>query len=72
MATIAQRRVLEVLKNKIIGTDERFEGYNTYLARTLYNILDLENERPHNIAQKVSREVTALGEILVKNDGNLE
>ncbi|MCY3627159.1 MAG: hypothetical protein OXG88_05910 [Gammaproteobacteria bacterium] len=72
MTTIAQRRVLEVLKNKIISTDERFVGYNTHLARTLYNILDLENERPHNIAQQVSREVTALGEILVNKKGNLE
>ncbi|QDV48458.1 hypothetical protein [Gimesia fumaroli] len=72
MATAPQKMVLEVIKNKVMEIDERYEGYHTELTRALYDILALESDRPHNIALQVSRRVTALGEYLVQKEGNLE
>ena len=72
MATAPQNKVLEVIKNKMMSVDDRYEGYQTDLTETLYGILTLESDRPHNIAQQVSRRVTALGERLVQKEGNLE
>ncbi len=72
MATTAQKKALEVLKYKVLSTENRFTGYHDELMKTLYNIWCLENERPHNITQCVSRQVTALGERLVQEKGNLE
>ncbi len=72
MATAAQNKALEVLKDKVMNTDERYDGYHDDLTGTLYDILALENERTYNISQQVSRLVAALGELLVQKEGNLE
>ena len=72
MTTAPQNKVLEVLKNKVMEVDERYESYRTDLTEVLYDILALESDRPHNIALQVSRKVTALGERLVQKEGNME
>ena len=72
MATTAQKKTLEVLKYEVLSTENRFTGYHDELMKTLHNIWVLENDRPYNIAQLVSREVTVLGERLVQEEGNLE
>lgn len=72
MATAPQNKVLEVIKSKVMNVDERYEGYQTDLTEALYDILALESDRPHNIAQQVSRRVTAIGERLVQKEGDLE
>lgn len=72
MAATPQNKVLEVIKNKVMNIDERYDGYHTDLTEALYDILALERDRPHNIAQQVSRRVAALGEILIQKKGNLE
>ncbi|MCU7860978.1 MAG: hypothetical protein KZQ86_14365 [Candidatus Thiodiazotropha sp. (ex Lucinoma kastoroae)] len=72
MATAPQNKVLEVIKSKVMDVDERYEGYQTDLTEALHDILALESDRPHNIAQQVSRRVTAIGERLVQKEGDLE
>lgn len=72
MASAPQNKVLEVIKKKVININERYDGYQTDLTEALYDILALESDRPHNIAQQISRRVTALGEHLVKNEGEME
>ena len=72
MAAAPQNRVLEVIKNKVMSVDDRFDGYHADLTGVLHDILALESDPPHNISQQVSRQVTALGERLVQNKGNLE
>ena len=72
MATAPQKKVLEVIKNKIMDVDERYTDYHTDIMKTLYEILALENDPPYNIAQEVSRQIKVLGELLVKKDGNIK
>jgi len=72
MASAPQNKVLEVIKDRVMNIEERYDGYQTHLAEALYDILLLENHRPHNISQQISRRVSALGERLVKFEGNLE
>ena len=72
MATAPQKKVLEVIKNKMMKVDERYEGYRADLMEALYDTLALESDPPFNIAQRVSRRITALGELLVKKKGKIE
>lgn len=72
MAAAPQKQALEVVKEKVMQIDERYDGYRMDLIATLNDILTLERDRPQAIAQQVSRCVTALGENLVKNEGNVE
>lgn len=72
MAAAPQSKALEVIKEKILAVDSRYDGYNADLTETLHDILHLENDRPHNIAQQISRRVTALAEILVQQKGDVE
>lgn len=72
MKSAPQKKVLEVIRNKVMSVDDRYEGYRTDLTAALYDILALENDRPHNITQQVSRCVSALGERLIQKKGKSE
>ncbi len=72
MVVAPQNKVLEVIKNKVMSVGDRYDGYHADLTEALHDILALESDRPHNIAQQVSRRVTALGERLMQKGGNLE
>jgi hypothetical protein len=72
MPAAPQRQALEVVKQKVMEIDERYEGYRAELVAALHDILSLERNRPHNIKQQVSRRITALGEILVAKKGRTE
>jgi len=72
MAAAPQKQALEVIKTKVLEADERYDGYHRELIAALHDILAKERERPHNIKQQISRRVAALGELLLKNDGNVE
>jgi hypothetical protein len=72
MAAAPQNKALEVIKSKVLNIQERYEGYHTDLTEALYNILELERDRPHNVAQQVSRRITALSETLIKKEGSIE
>ena len=64
-----QRQVIEVIQNKVKDIDERFDGYREALLAVLDEILKLEQERPHNVVQKVQRRIAALGERLARKQG---
>ena len=64
-----QRQVIEVIQNKVKDIDERFDGYREALLAVLDEILKLEQERPHNVVQKVQRRIAALGERLARQQG---
>lgn len=72
MAAAPQKQALEVVKQKVMEVDERYDGYRAELVATLHDIFSLERNRPHNIRQQVSRRVTALGEMLVAKKGRTE
>ena len=72
MAAAPQNQALEVVKDKVMLLDERYDGYRRDLTAALHDILALESDRPHNIAQQVSRRIAALGEHLVQKQGNVE
>jgi hypothetical protein len=72
MPAAPQRQALEVVKQKVMEIDDRYEGYRAELVAALHDILSLERNRPHNIKQQVSRRITALGEILVAKKGRTE
>ena len=72
MAAAPQNQALEVIKAKVMKIDERYEGYQSDLIATLYDILAFESDRPHNISQQISRRVSALGEKLIQNEGNVK
>ena len=72
MAAAPQIQALEVIKDKVLQVDERYDGYRRDLTAALHDVLALEHDRPYNIAQQVSRRITALGEHLVQKGGNIE
>ena len=72
MSTAPQNQALEVVKAKVMEVEERYDGYQRDLAATLHAILSLENDRPYNISQQISRQIAALGEHLVKKGGGTE
>ena len=72
MAAAPQLQALEVIKDKVLQVDERYDGYRRDLIETLHDVLALENDRPHNIAQQISRRITALGERIVQEGGSIE
>ena len=72
MAAAPQSQALEVIKDKVMLLDERYDGYRRDLTAALHDILALESDRPHNIAQQISRRIAALGEKLVQKEGDVE
>ena len=72
MPAAPQRQALEVVKQKVMEIDERYDGYRMELIATLHDVLALERNKPHNVKQQVSRRVEALGELLVQNKGSVE
>ena len=65
-----QRQVIETIRQKVGNVDERFEGYRTELLAALDEILRLEQQRPHNVAQQIQQRITALGELLARRQEN--
>ena len=61
-----QRQVIESIREKVGNVEERFEGYRKELLAVLDEILRLEQQRPHNVAQQIQRRITALGELLAR------
>ena len=72
MPAAPQKQALEVVKQKVMEVDERYNGYRAELVAALHDIFSLERNRPHNINQQVSRRITALGEMLVAEKGRTE
>ena len=72
MAAAPQNQALDVIKERVMQIEERYEGYRRDLIATLYEILTLESDRPYNIAQQISRRISALGESLIQNEGESE
>ena len=61
-----QRQVIEAIREKVSNVEERFEGYREELLAVLDEILRLEQQRPHNVAQQIQRRIISLGELLVR------
>ena len=61
-----QRQVINAIREKVGHVEERFEGYRKELLAALDEILRLEQQRPHNVAQQIQRRITALGELLAR------
>ena len=61
-----QRQVIQAIREKVDYVEERFETYREELLAALDEILRLEQQRPHNVAQQISRRITALGELLAR------
>ena len=72
MAAAPQIQALEVVKDKILQVDDRYDEYHRDLTEALHDIMALVNDHPHNIAQQMSRRIAALGELLVKNEGSIQ
>ena len=72
MAAAPQQQALDVIKAEVMSIDERYDGYQRDLIATLYNILTLESDKPHNINQQVAGHISALGENLIRNEGNIK
>ena len=72
MPHTSQIKVLEVVKNKTMDNNERYDGYRVALIKTMSEIMALENSRPYNVRQQVSRKISALAENLVKEKGDME
>lgn len=72
MSAAPQKQALEVVRQKVMEIDERYDHYRRDLIATLHDILAFERNRPHNVKQQVSRRIAALGELLIKNKGNIE
>ena len=62
-----QRQVIEAIREKVGNVEERFEDYREELLAALDEILRLEQQRPHNVAQQIQRRITSLGELLARN-----
>ena len=62
-----QRQVIEAIREKVGNVEERFEDYHEELLAALDEILRLEQQRPHNVAQQIQRRITSLGELLARN-----
>lgn len=61
-----QRQVIEAISDKVANIEERFDGYQAELLAVLDDILRLEQQRPHNVAQQINRRITTLGELLAR------
>lgn len=61
-----QRQVIEAIRDKVNSVDEQFDNYRTELLRVIGELLRLEQQCPHNVAQQVQREISALGELLAQ------
>ena len=61
-----QRQVIEAIREKVDNVEERFEGYREKLLAVLDEILRLEQQRPHNVAQQINQRITMLGELLAR------
>ena len=61
-----QRQVIEAIRDKVNGVDERFDNYRTELLRVIGELLRFEQQRPHNVVQQVQREISALGALLAQ------
>ena len=48
-----QRQVIEAIREKVGNVEERFEDYREELLAALDEILRLEQQRPHNVAQQI-------------------
>jgi len=59
-----QNQTLEVLKEKVLAIEERYPGYQRDLTQALFEVLNLESDRPNNVVQQISRRFAALGELL--------
>ena len=64
-----QRQVIEAIRDKVNNVDERFDGYRAELLKVIDELLRLEQQRPHNVAQQVQRRISALGELLAQKQG---
>jgi len=62
-----QRQVIEAIRERVGNVKERFEDYREELLAALDEILRLEQQRPHNVAQQIQRRITSLGELLARN-----
>ena len=65
-----QRQVIEAIRDKVNNVDERFDGYRAELLKVIDELLRLEQQRPHNVAQQVQRRISALGELLAQKQGS--
>lgn len=72
MAAAPQKQVLEVIKARVMNIDKRYNGYQDDLIVTLYKILEIVRDPPHDITQQISRNVSKLGEKLIQKEGNME
>lgn len=63
---VPQRQLIEAMRNKVNDVDERYKGYREELAALIDEILTLERQRPHNVAQQVQRLISTRGEVLAK------
>lgn len=72
MSAAPQIQALAVIRTKVMLVEERYDGYQRDLTETLHDLLSLESDRPYNIAQQISRRITALGERLVQKGGDTE
>lgn len=70
MSTIPQNKALEVIRDKVQQTPERYPGYRTDLLGTLVGILELEAQRPYQHVQQITRRIVALGERIEKKGGS--
>ncbi len=60
---LPQTQALEEVREQVAKIDEAYQGYRDDLMKTLYIILELESDPPHNIAQRATRAVEATVEI---------
>lgn len=72
MARVPQKQALEVLKERVRTVDERYGGYRADLVETLDKVVDLESDRPQGFKQQISREMKALGERIIQQEGKIE
>ena len=61
-----QRQVIEAISEKVADVEDRFDGYRAELLAVLNDILLLEQQRPHNVAQQINQRIIALGELLAR------
>lgn len=65
-----QSQVTKVIGERVLKVEERYPGYRRDLLETLDEILGLQNDKPHNVAQQIARRLNALGEKLHKEIGS--
>lgn len=61
-----QRQVIESIREEVRSVEERFEGYRGELLAVLDDILRLEQQHPHNVAQQINQRITSLGELIAR------